>query len=255
MTRTNAILKAKRILHLKLIGCEVLAREIYACAAFSPHVADVELLLKGLHETPERLRASLQERILAVDKEYDAVLLAYGLCGRSIAGLTAGRVPLVVPRVHDCITLYLGSRQRYNREFGAVPGTYWYTADYMQRSRDGETVGLGSEDVSRRKYEEFVAKYGKENADYLTEVMGGWRANYSRAVLIHMGLGGDEEAEVQCRAEAEKNGWEFKLIEGDLTLIRKLIAGDWDEDFLIVPPGHRIEETYDEVILDCNGAP
>jgi len=84
VTRTNTILKAKRILHLKLIGCEVLAREIYACAAFSLHVVDVELLHKGLHETPERLRASLQERILAVDEECDAVLLAYGLCGRSI---------------------------------------------------------------------------------------------------------------------------------------------------------------------------
>ena len=244
-----------RTLRYKVIGCEVLAREIYACAAHSDHTLDLELLPKGLHDSSQGLRDALQEQILAVPEEYDAVLLAYGLCGRSLAGLTAGRVPLVVPRAHDCITLYLGSRDRYANEFREIPGTYWYTADYMQRTQDGETVRLGSGEVTERnQYEDYVEKYGKGNADYLMEVMGKWKTNYTRAVFIRMGLGGDKAAEIKARAGAEKDGLDLVLMDGDVSLICKLVQGNWDEDCLVVPPGQRIGETYDEQILTCENA-
>jgi len=36
-----------------LIACEVLAREVYLCAAHSPHVVDIQLLEKGLHDAPD----------------------------------------------------------------------------------------------------------------------------------------------------------------------------------------------------------
>ena len=245
----------KERLCLKLIGCEVLAREIYACAARSDHTIDLELLPKGLHDSSVQLRTSLQERIRAVPADYDAVLLAYGLCGRSIAGLTACHVPLVVPRAHDCITLYLGSRQRYAQEHSETPGTYWYTADYMQRNGDGENVRLGSEEIRHRsQYEEYVDKYGRENADYLMEVMGKWKANYTRAVFIRMGLGGEVMAEMVCQDNANQDGLEYTVTDGDLNLIRKLVMGAWDDDFVVLPPGHCIEETYDEGVLSCGKA-
>jgi hypothetical protein len=38
----------------------------------------------------------------------------YGLCNLALTSLRARAVPVVVPRAHDCITLYLGSRQRYD---------------------------------------------------------------------------------------------------------------------------------------------
>ena len=36
-------------MRLKMISCEVLARQVYYVSAFSPHVIDVELVAKGLH--------------------------------------------------------------------------------------------------------------------------------------------------------------------------------------------------------------
>jgi hypothetical protein len=102
-----------------LIACEVLAREAYTCAAKSPHSIDIQLLVKGLHDTPHRLRDRLQATIDAASTSaaegstsYDAVLLGYGLCSNSTVGLMARGVPLVLPRAHDCMTLYLGSRSR-----------------------------------------------------------------------------------------------------------------------------------------------
>ena len=103
---------------LKCLACEALARVVYLCAARSPHIVDVELFRLGWHNDPPDLRGRLQNSIDATSKEgYDAVVMAYGLCGQSTEGLIARGIPLVIPRAHDCITLFLGSRERYKDQF------------------------------------------------------------------------------------------------------------------------------------------
>jgi hypothetical protein len=246
-------------MRLRAISCEVLARPLYLTAAHSPHTVDFDLVDKGLHAEPARLRQALQEKIDAVHEgRYDAVVLGYALCSNSTAGLLARGLPLVLPRAHDCITLYLGSRQAYAEEFNQHPGTYYYTADYSERLYEGENATLGavSEAEMQRSYDEYVAKYGKENADYLLQVMGGWRKNYRRAAYIRMGVGNEQPAEEAARQEAERNGWEFARLEGDMLLLRKLLFGQWDEDFLVVRPGEMVRVTYDEGIVQaCPLAP
>ncbi len=238
-------------MRLRAIACEVLARPLYLAAVHSPHVVDFDLVDKGLHNEPDGLRTALQARIDAVDESrYDAILLGYALCSNSTAGLVARGLTLVLPRAHDCITLYLGSRRAYAEEFEGHPGTYYYTADYFERNTDGSVVlGAVSEAANRRSYEEYVEKYGQENADYLMEVMGGWRQHYKRAAFIAMGVGSDEQAAIAARSEAEKNNWEFAQVPGDMVLLRKLVYGQWDEDFLQVPPGEAVAVTYDENIV------
>jgi hypothetical protein len=230
-----------------LIACEVLAREAYLCAARSPHIVDIRLLEKGLHDTPEDLRRKLQERIDEINGDYDAVLLGYGLCSNSTSGLMARGVRLVVPRAHDCITLYLGSRERYDVEFSGHPGTFYYTASYIERSDQSSSVALGAvSDVQRRQtYEEYVEKYGRDNADYLMDVMVAWARNYSRAAYIETGVSSSHEAERRAREEAERRGWVFEKLAGELTLIRKLVNGQWDEEFLVVSPGERTVAAYE----------
>jgi len=44
-------------MRIKCLGCDVLARAIYWSAAQSPHIVDVQLLERGLHNTPAVLRA------------------------------------------------------------------------------------------------------------------------------------------------------------------------------------------------------
>ena len=127
---------------LKCLSCEALTRLAYLCAAYSPHQVDVELFQIGLHNTPLHLRAILQGQIdTTVGQGYDAIVLAYGLCGQATAGLVARDIPLVIPRAHDCITLFLGSRARYNAQFEDQPGTYWYVQDYIER-REGAGTAL-----------------------------------------------------------------------------------------------------------------
>ena len=187
-------------MRLYCIACEVLARPLYLSAARSPHIVDIQLFRRGLHNNPADLRSRLQA---AVDEasartlpdgrcEYDYIVMGYGLCGQATAGLTARGIPVVVPRAHDCITLFLGSRDVYTHQFENFPGTYWYAQDYIERD-DGSgsalALGAGSDTDLDKVYDEYVAKYGKDNADYLMEVMGAWQQHYKRAGVIDMGIG------------------------------------------------------------------
>ena len=234
--------------HYLAITCSALARSIYAIAAETPATVSVQLLDQGLHERPKNLREQLQAQIDAVPADtYDAILLVYGICGTSTVGLTARDVPLIMPRAHDCVTLYLGSREQYQEEFDAEPGTYWYSRDYLERSTPSgaSSGGLGafSPTPNDELYEEYVAKYGEKNAQYLIEMMTGWAQHYKRAVFIDTGSGESEKYEQIAIDQAKENSWQFKRLQGNRRLLKMLLYGDWsEEEFLTVPPGYAIRQ-------------
>ncbi len=243
-------------MRLLALTCEVLARSVYLCAARSPHVVDVRLNRRGLHDDPPNLRTILQGEIDAAGAPYDAVVLAYGLCGGAAAGLRAGSIPLVVPRAHDCITIFLGSRDRYTAEFTGHPGTYWYVQDYLERTDDGSAfggVGAVSDAEARATHDEYVAKYGEDNAAYLMEVLGGWRSHYDRAAFVDMAVATPQaaaSAEARARDDAERRGWTFEKLAGELLLVKRLIDADWDPaDYLVLQPGARLAMSYDEAVI------
>lgn len=246
-------------MRLKLISCEILYREMCAVVARSPHQVDVEFLPKGLHDIGgagmcERLQAAVDK----VDASlYEAVLLGYALCGNGVAGLRARAIPIVLPRGHDCITLFLGSRRRYEEYFQNNPGVYFKTTGWIERGQNLEQLGLTREKTGvGMSYEELVAKYGEDNAQYLWEQLGGYTKNYRKLTYIEMGIEPDGRFELATRREAAERNMEFEKVRGDMRLIEKLVSGDWDpEEFLIVPPGHRIVARYDEEIVGIEPAP
>ena len=241
-------------MRIKCIACDVLARPVYQSAARSPHTIDVVLNRFGLHITPLKLRDSLQEQIDNADKAgiYEAVVLAYGLCGKAAHGLQAGSIPLVIPRAHDCITLFLGGRDCYNREFTNCPGSYWFVQDFIERGDTGDmplSIGAFTAADTDTLYAEFLDKYGADNANYLMEVMGDWRTHYERAVYIDLGVGDGNAAVQRACDDAQSHGWRFEQLTGDLVLINRLLSGDWETDFLILKPGQTVEMSgTDEII-------
>lgn len=238
-------------MRLRLIGCEILYREICWAVARSVHQVDVEFLPKGLHDLGA---APMRERLQqAVDRaeasRYEAVLLGYGLCGMGAAGLAARSLPLVLPRAHDCITLFLGSRDRYLEYFRSRPGTYFLTAGWIERGRDVPQLSVQRRLGFGRSFEELAARYGEDNARYLIEQLGDAARHYRRLAFIRMGIEPDDRFQEAARQEALRRGWEFEVLEGDLSLIRRLVDGPWEADFLRVPPGARVVATYDEEVV------
>ncbi|MFH1022150.1 MAG: DUF1638 domain-containing protein, partial [Planctomycetota bacterium] len=129
-------------MNLKIISCEIFYREMCALAARSPNRTDIEFLPKGLHDigAPGML-ARVQAAVDATGgKGYDAILLGYGLCNNGVAGLAARSAPLVIPRAHDCMTLFLGGTARYLEYFYAHPGTYFQTTGWLERGSAGEDL-------------------------------------------------------------------------------------------------------------------
>ena len=240
-------------MRLKLICCEVLYREICHVVANSPHTVDVEFLPKGLHDFGvEKMAPRLQEQIDALPAgAYDAILLGYGLCNNGVVGLKCGHTRLVIPRAHDCIALFMGSRKKYKEYFNAHPGTYYLTTGWIERNDDS---GASDETVSQRlglsmQYEELVEKYGQENADYIRDTMGDATANYDRLAFIEMGLKCEDPFQRKAEEEAKKKGWTFEVFKGSLELLRRLVDGEWDTDFLILTPGTVIGASHDDEII------
>ena len=118
---------------LKVIACEIAFRELSYAASRSRNLIDFEFLTQGYHDIPAQGRPEIQRRIDAVPAgRYRAIVLGYGLCSNILTGLTTAHTPLVIPRAHDCITFFLGSKERYRRAFDSEPGTYYYTSGWLE---------------------------------------------------------------------------------------------------------------------------
>lgn len=245
----------------KFVGCEILYREACYLAAVSARRVDVEFLRKGLHDlkTPDMV-ARIQAAVDAVSPAdgYKAILLGYARCNDGLVGVTARDIPLVIPRAHDCITLFFGSRQDYQRYFDAHPGTYYMTTGWAERENSGDLAapaygrqGVMGELGLTQSYEEMVEKYGQENAEFIRETLGDWTRNYSRLLHLEMGVCDERPFVERSAQEASKRNWRFEVRPGQLTLLRKLFEGPWDDDFVVVAPGQKIVARNDGRVLDA----
>ena len=237
---------------LKLIACNVFMREACLCIAHSPHVIDVDFLELGEHVQPTRLKAALQEKIDETDrsaKNYDAILLLYGLCGNAAVGLQARRIRLVIPRAHDCCTILLGSKERFQEHFQDNPSMPFSSVGYLERGSYFIRTGDGDGQIRYGdQYAALVEQYGEDNAKYIWESMYPPSAEQVKPQVVFIDL--PETASLGrlelFRQEAERNGKECVRLDGSLTLIRKLLDGDWDRDhFLLVEPGRQTAGVYD----------
>jgi hypothetical protein len=241
-----------RTVRLKLIACDVLTREVSWCVARSPHVIDVEFTPKGAHDESDKLRALLQSKIdsASIQRDgYDAILLCYGICGNSTVGLEARDTRLVIPRAHDCCTLFLGSKAAFREHFGANPSQPFSTAGYMERGDWDSISNTASRLLGTDKtFDDYVRLYGEENARYIVETMNASLEQSESDTLVYIDVPETHNAalKAQCRARAEAEGKRFVELPGSLRLIAKLVNGGWSKDeFLIVEPGQRIIGMYD----------
>ena len=130
-----------------------------------------------------------------------------------------------------------------------LPGWLEFQTPGQILEQAGATAGrvLGE----RRSREEFIAQYGEENGVYLFEQFNGFRSHYSQLTYISPGIEGEDVFRDQSRAEARKEGWGFDEVQGSLSLLQRLVNGEWDAaDFLILPPGSTIRATLGESIVD-----
>jgi hypothetical protein len=207
----------------KLIACATVIEEM---RPLMPPQLSYEVLDFGLHSNPERLHKALQSAIDAASSSIDTILLGFGMCAKATVGLKAGNRTIVIPKADDCITIFLGSVAHYHQQQRDEPGTLYLTKGWIE---SGTPLDEQREIMAR--------KYGEEKAGFLFKKM---LQGYKRLVFID--TGNYELGQYRSRSQkiAERLGLRYEEIKGDSTLVKALLNGSWDGDFVVVPPGHTV---------------
>lgn len=234
-------------MRLKVIACKVFQHEIEYCDRLTDNQLDIEYLDIGEHARPGQLREKLQHKIDVIATKpplYDAIMLAYGLCGRAVDGLNARREKLIIPRSHDCCGILLGSRKRFEEYFRDMPSTPFSSPGYVEH---GSYFFQDGEMMSGDDYQSLIEQYGEDNAQYIYEAMHP-KLNGQLQPIYYI-----ETPELnlpslrdECQAKATAEGREFRTLAGDLRLIAMLLSNNCpEEEFLTVSSGQRICMTAD----------
>jgi hypothetical protein len=207
-----------------IIACKTITNELNLALKETGCDYPVLWVDSGLHTYPDLLRAKIQEEIDHISN-VDNIILAFGLCGNSLIGLTASNARIIFPNVDDCITLMLGSCQR-RKEISAQSGTYFLTKGWLDYE-----LNIWVE------YQDAVNKYGKPRADRIFKTM---LKHYERLGIVSTGAYELEEFLERTQVIAEGLSLRHEVIPGTLRYIKKLLTGPWDEEFVIVNPGEKV---------------
>ncbi|MFB3894476.1 MAG: DUF1638 domain-containing protein [Phycisphaerae bacterium] len=250
------------IKRVHVIACGVLAIDLRAAVERLGIDASTEFLPGGLHATPRELRKRLQE---AIDRASEAnlgdmIAVGYGVCGMGLVGVHARQIPLAVPRVNDCIALFLGSDAAYREQFAKFPGTYYLSAGWVEEKAtpqssckgDGRGDGRGDDDPEFRK---LVARHGRENAEAIRYFLASWQRNYQRAAFIDTGAPGKGRKYADlAKAMADDFGWKYEEVRGSGHLLTRLLTERSSTDEILVVPPHHVT-AYDAIRKTLTAVP
>lgn len=217
------------LMKVKILSCRIF--EVYIqelLKQITPEFDfDIEYYEIDQHLYPKKFQKILQTRINEIEN-VDLILLIYGICGNATKDLEAVHVPIAIPRVHDCATILLGSKSKFNEVFGHRPSQGWSCISY---NSDNSHTG---EFFTNTNYQEMVERYGEDNAKYLFEVLF---PKPEKIVYISFGLPEDQK-----RIETDDLIGEVQP--GSLEFLKRIFKNQF-EDLIVVQPGEIIHPVYD----------
>jgi len=208
----------------QIIACETVINEILE---FMPPDMQYQSVEPGLHLQPEKLKGVLQKAIDKITADADTIIIGYGLCSMAVIGLRAAKSTLVVPRIDDCIAMLLGSQKNYKAQLRINPGTYFLSKGWIESG-----INLVEE------FRKTEARHGKRRADIVKDLM---LKNYSRLAFINRGYRNAERYRKFARKAADELGLSFEEIAGTAGLLRRMVNGPWNNEFVVAPPGQKIQ--------------
>jgi hypothetical protein len=213
-------------MNIVILACNTIRAELEKAATETDCRYPFKWVESGLHLKPESLRGRLQEELDCLDHA-DRVLLGFGYCGHAVAGLMTRDYELIIPRVDDCISLLLGSRE--NRELCCRSGgIYFLTKGWLE----GE-FNIWTE------YQAVLARFGPKNTERIYQRM---LAHYEFLGLIDTGAYELDATLPLVKEIAATLNLKTCVLPGSDLYLKRLLSGPWNEDdFVIVPRHTRIE--------------
>jgi hypothetical protein len=215
---------------LTIIACDVMREELTSVNS-NPEVV-FRFVSVGLHRWPERLKEELK-RILAeeVPDGTTAVVLGFGLCGGALSGLRAHGVPLVIPKVHDCIPLLIGSHSEYGQELEREKGTFFLSGGWLEGERTLLT-----------EYRRVRDRHGEAKA---RKVMTTMLDSYNRILFVKTGHPRQDLRLAEASELAGLLDLTLDIRDSSSVWLEQMTSPPWDsERFVIIEPGEQIREEH-----------
>ena len=215
----------KKAVRSTILGCETVIQEMLPLL---PQGCAYRTFESGLHLFPEKLRKALQDLIDETAAETDMIVLAFGLCSNAVIGLRAKESTLIIPRIDDCIGMFLGSRENYKEHLRHEPGTYFLSKGWIE-------AGITLVD----EFQEMAARLGEERAERVQRAM---IKHYTRLAYIDMGHDDQEAYYDFARKAAHQLNLRYEEIKGTTELLERIIHGPHENGFVICPPGTAVRQ-------------
>ena len=214
---------------IKVIACEVMKEEMLAIEPLLGE--EFEFVSMDFHLYPEKLGAELQ-RIIDSSLGYDRIILAFGLCGGAVKGLKANNCALTIPRVHDCISIFLSPDEGCVCDFKKEVGTFYLSCGWMI-----------TEKSILSDHKRILEKFGSKKA---FRVLNRMYDGYKKVLFICTGYPSQDEVIVQSKEIASLLSCKHEIIQGKISFIKKIIRGPWDDINFInkAPLGILTEEDF-----------
>ena len=203
-----------------LIACETIRDEVELALQRTGAELEIVWMSNLLHDSPERLKNALQEKIDKAEDDYDQLLFAYGNCGNGLLGLKSEKATLIIPRYGDCIDILLSEKKNLER---IRTSTYFLTQGWLRGEKSLD-----------KEFQHNLEKYGESRARRVMEIMF---KNYQKLMLIDSGAYPVADYLPRVNDIGELIGLEVVVDQGSITPLEKLVTGQWAEGFCIIPPG------------------
>ena len=213
---------------IKIIACEVMKEEMESMEALSD--VEIEFVSMDYHLYPKKLGKELQS-IIDRSLDYSRIILAFGLCGGAANGLRANNCTLTIPKVHDCISVFLYKGKGCVCNFEKEVGTFYLSCGWMITERS-----ILSE------HKRIVSKYGEKKA---FSVLNRMYDNYKKVLFVKTGCSLEDEIILQSKEIAKLIDVKHEIIEGKTAFIEKIVKGPWDDkNFINITPFEVLKEEY-----------
>ncbi|MBC8585900.1 DUF1638 domain-containing protein [Youxingia wuxianensis] len=199
---------------LSLLACSPLQPYLSRLLDNCPNQVDVTYLPQEKLCAQEQLFTAIKEYIDGV-RDSDGIILTTGVCGMETFALQAGEVPLIIPRVHNCISLILGNADHYRAMFEKYSGNLaWYLPSYP------EILFCGA----------------KEDCQCLA---------YLADTQLNI-----PDSSLSARVAAAAKQLDFIQVESDSSLLARLVYGKWcSDDILVTPPHGAVTASFDRRLI------
>lgn len=195
----------------------------------------VEYLDTGLHNTPKKLHSTVQEQIDAIQQP-SVIVLGYGLCGNGLHNIHSDIHTLIIPKMDDCISMFMGGRETYLQKFFENPGAYYLTKGWL---------AAGTHPLA--EYERYLEKYGEKTANHVMDVQF---KHYKKLIFVaHSQQDLDEFRPIALKVAEFCKRWDMVYEEflGGVDFLQELkdtVANpeNMPDSFIIVNPGEALTQ-------------